>query len=48
MFIRRIGNEIDGYTYESYEFGIEPDYNLANYTTESDIIAIINQAENSG
>ncbi len=38
-------DDIDGYTYESFEFGIEPDYILNNYMTESEIIATIDQVE---
>jgi hypothetical protein len=40
---RRTGNEVDGWVYESIEYGVDPDYIMTNETSDAEIIAIITQ-----
>lgn len=42
MSALRLGNEVDGYEYQSIEFGVEVDYPLVNLTNDDQLIAIIN------
>ncbi|MDT8336923.1 MAG: S41 family peptidase [Candidatus Izemoplasmatales bacterium] len=39
----RIGNEIDGYTYESVEYGIDVDYLMEKVTDDTELLSTINE-----
>ncbi|MFA5006023.1 MAG: S41 family peptidase [Candidatus Izemoplasmatales bacterium] len=41
----RIGNEIDGYVYQSIEDGITPDYLMDDVTSNSELIALIHSLQ---
>ena len=43
LYIARTGNELDGYVYESIEYGIEPDLELLHFASMIDVTALIEE-----